>query len=40
MEIVKLLIVIISNPFARICVPKKIEDVNSKVFNLIKGMNE
>ena len=27
-------------PFGRICVPKKLEDVNMKVFNMIKGINE
>ena len=26
--------------FGRICVPNEIEDLNSKVFNMIKGINE
>ena len=28
------------DPFCRICMPNKIEDVNLKVFNIIKGINE
>lgn len=30
----------VEDPFARICVPNKIEGMNLKVFNLIKGINE
>ena len=28
------------DPFGRICIPNKIEDMNLKVFNIIKGINE
>ena len=28
------------DPFGRICVPNKIEDVNLKVFNIIKKLNK
>ena len=30
----------VEDPFCRICVHNKIEDVNLKVFNPIKGINE
>ena len=30
----------VEDPFGRICVHNKIEDVNLKVFNPIKGINE
>ena len=30
----------VKNPFGRICVPNKMEGVNLKVFNTIKGINE
>ena len=30
----------IGNPFGKICVPNKMEDVNLKVFKKIKGINE
>ena len=28
------------DPFDRICIPNKMKDVNLKVFNMIKGINE
>ena len=31
---------IAEDPFSSICVPNKIEDMNQKVFNMIKGINE
>ena len=30
----------VEDPFDKICVPKKIEDVNLKVLNIVKGINE
>ena len=30
----------IDDPFGRICVPNKIEDINLKLFNMINGINE
>ena len=30
----------VEDPFGRICVPNKMEDMNLKVFNMIKGINE
>ena len=30
----------VEDPFVGICLPSKTEDVNSKVFNIIKGRNE
>ena len=30
----------VEDPFGRIYVPSKIEDLNLKVFNILKGMNE
>ena len=31
---------VIEDPFSRICVSNEIEDVNLKVFNMIKGIKE
>ena len=30
----------IDDPYARVCVPNKVENINTKVFNLISGVNE
>ena len=30
----------LEDPFGRICVPNKVEDVNLKVINVIKGTNK
>ena len=29
----------VKDPFGRMCIPNKIEDMNLKVFNIIKGIN-
>ena len=31
---------IVDNPFGRICVPNKTEDVNLRILNMIKGINK
>ena len=30
----------VEDPFGRVCIPDKIENVNLKVFNVIKSINE
>ena len=30
----------IDDPYARVCVPNKVKNMNEKVFNLISGVNE
>ena len=30
----------IDDPYARVCVPNKVKDMNAKVFNLMSGVNE
>ena len=34
------LICLVGDPYARVCVPNKVKNMNVKVFNLMSGVNE